>query len=569
MATPTQNATPVEAVTVSGNSNFTSLVAGTRWVGESGVLLSYSFPGSASNWSTGYSQLNEPGGVMPLGPIEIDAARAVLDIWSRYARVSFTETTETSSNVGEIRFAYTSVDEPTSAAHAYTPGNAPAAGDVWLDVADDFRGFEPGSFDFFTLLHEIGHALGLKHPFEPSSLNDVTISPDADFIGNSIMSYTVHPDFRGTNFGINYLPTTPMPFDIVALRALYGPAEFNTGDNQYIYNEDRDYFETIFDTGGNDTIVWNSEEQFAIIDLVGGNWSSLGNPLFILNRFGDIVETEIYNVAIFRDTVIENVISGNSDDDIYGNEVNNRLEAGGGHDIVWGDAGADTLLGGSGNDHLYGQSPFGGTDGTDSISGGDGSDYLQGNAGADILDGGDGSDRINGGASDDSIAGMAGNDSVNGNLGADTISGGDGNDSLRGGQGNDSISGGIGNDMVSGDLGADILSGGEGVDVFIFGGTASPVGQPDRITDFQIGIDRLAVGFAPSAILTDIARSSAQAAADAAQLLFAGRDGNGEVAVLAVGTDTYVFFGAGGGGTVDMAVVLAGINASLTTGDFA
>ena len=568
MSTPTQNSVFREVVTAADDPFIDSLIHRLRWTESGGTTaLTFSFPGANSVWATPYSELNEPDGVQPFGIAESNAARAALALWSRYANLTFTETFETATNVGDIRFAYTSIKLEDSAAHAYAPSNNPAGGDVWIDSGDVNSSFRPGSTGFFVLLHEIGHSLGLKHPFATGPISTAILDPDFDNVSYTVMSYNISPDRPGDQFGISIYPTTPMALDIEAVRFLYGEKPYNAGDTQYIYDEDKDYFETIYDTGGDDSIIWNSEEQYAIIDLTGGAWSSLGNALYIYDRFGNIVDNDIYNVAIFRDSVIENVISGNSDDDIYGNEVGNRLEAGGGHDIVWGDEGADTIIGGSGNDHLYGQSPSGGSDGADSISGGDGSDYLQGNAGGDTLDGGDGSDRINGGGADDSIFGMAGNDTINGNLGADMISGGEGNDSLRGGQGGDSISGDAGNDTVSGDLGADTLSGGEGIDLFTFSGAGSATSQPDRIADFQSGTDRLAIGFRPSAILTGTAQTSPEQAASAAQQLFDGRAGDGELAVIPIGTDSYLFYASGGGGTVDSAIILAGTT-TLALSDF-
>nr|WP_047168727.1 family 16 glycosylhydrolase [Sphingomonas sp. Y57] len=240
-----------------------------------------------------------------------------------------------------------------------------------------------------------------------------------------------------------------------------------------------------------------------------------------------------------------------------------------GHDNIQGGAGADTIFGGTGNDHLYGQSPNGGPDGADRIDGGDGSDYLQGNAGADTLDGGNGSDRINGGADDDSIRGGEGNDSINGNLGNDRVGGGIGNDYLRGGQGNDTLDGGDGNDILSGDLGVDLLTGGAGVDHFVFAGCASTLAAPDRITDFQDGVDLLSIGFRPTAVMTGAAQASLSAAAAEAQHLFDAHPGLGEVAAVQVGADTYIFYSGSGGATVDSAVDLGTVDpVSIGTADF-
>ncbi|ARV61421.1 hypothetical protein BZZ01_24840 [Nostocales cyanobacterium HT-58-2] len=93
---------------------------------------------------------------------------------------------------------------------------------------------------------------------------------------------------------------------------------------------------------------------------------------------------------------------------------------------------------------------------------------------------------------------------VAGGDGDDTLNGGDGDDILYGGYGNDTINGGYGNDIVSGGPGVDTLTGGPGRDTFLFsddpfsGGTPTPanngisvLNQPDVLTDFQFGEDKL------------------------------------------------------------------------------
>ena len=251
------------------------------------------------------------------------------------------------------------------------------------------------------------------------------------------------------------------------------------------------------------------------------------------------------------------MFSGN--DSFIGSDFDDYMEGFDGHDNLFGGSGSDTLGGGSGNDHLYGRSLNGGSDGDDVLFGDAGSDYLQGNAGRDSLDGGTGSDRIVGGQGDDSILGDAGNDTVNGNLGNDAVHGEAGDDWLRGGQGDDLLNGGDDNDLLSGDLGVDILRGGEGADIFLFSGLGSTLGAgADRIADYLDGTDRLSVGYAPGAVLTGSPQSTLSAAT-AAQQLFDAHAGDGEVAALSVGGDTYIFYSSNGGATVDSAVLLEGI----------
>jgi len=308
-------------------------------------------------------------------------------------------------------------------------------------------------------------------------------------------------------------------------------------------------------TGGTITGINVSVNGSATLDITGLSTSA----------------TQFYSFLPNNDNagVLNLVLSGN--DNMNGSSFDDLLVGLGGHDNLYGLAGSDTLSGGAGNDHLYGQSANGGNDGADKISGDDGSDYLQGNAGNDTLDGGEGSDRINGGANEDAIVGGGGNDTVNGNLGNDVIDGGLGNDSLRGGRGNDSIVGGEGNDVISGDLGVDNLTGGAGVDYFIFGGNSAKFesASADVISDFQDGADRLHVGYNPVAILTGSVQSSFTAAAAAAQQLFNGHAGDGEVAALAVGNDTFLFYSSTGNGTADSAIQIANLApGAVTASDF-
>ncbi|WP_226783052.1 M10 family metallopeptidase C-terminal domain-containing protein [Oceaniglobus trochenteri] len=70
---------------------------------------------------------------------------------------------------------------------------------------------------------------------------------------------------------------------------------------------------------------------------------------------------------------------------------------------------------------------------------------------------------------------------------AATLGGSARDDVLAGGAGNERLVGGAGNDVLMDGAGRDTLSGGEGADTFIFHAD----GEDDRITDFQVGIDRI------------------------------------------------------------------------------
>lgn len=80
---------------------------------------------------------------------------------------------------------------------------------------------------------------------------------------------------------------------------------------------------------------------------------------------------------------------------IYGTELDDVLDGGGGDDYLHGNGGNDVLLGGTGNDNLYGGN------GNDTLRGGDGVDYLSGGQGDDFLAGGKGDDQLTGDGGDD------------------------------------------------------------------------------------------------------------------------------------------------------------------------
>jgi Ca2+-binding RTX toxin-like protein len=417
-----------------------------------------------------------------------DIEQSIVGMIGEIAKITFKEVSDANAG-GQIRFGTGKVDDPdtTILGWARYPGEN-SGGDIWLNTTfDSNRSPIEGSLGFKTLLHEICHALGLKHPFEGSP----TLPASEDNSKYTVMSYTGHP-------GTDGLPETPMLYDIEALRYLYGKnADSRTENNTYLRVESgrelKRFAMTIWDNGGIDTIDAEQYPASATINLAPGSFSSIGYK-----------QTD--NVSILKDTIIENAIgTALFADQITGNEVSNSLWGRGGgdtlngeegNDFLYGEKGDDTLNGGVGDDELYGgvdaDTMFGGAD-SDYLDGWEGDDILYGGAtsnpdetdtgndvlvawtGSDRLYGQDGDDWLDGSYDSDKLYGGAGND-ILGNP-ASTEGGEPGDDEMYGGADNDKLYGGSGQDLLDGGLNSDEMYGGADNDMYIVDDAGDIVGE--------------------------------------------------------------------------------------------
>lgn len=379
MATPTRNFIDTARISSFSAGVGTGLLFGDKWGSgaiRTGVTLTWSVPQGTAWYDSSYSYYGEWSQWYIFSATEIAGAVRALNSWAYVTNVNFVRVSDNQSTVGEIRFAKTPYTISGSDAHAYMPADVPRSGDIWMNVNRwNLNGSDanrPGTYDYLALMHEIGHALGLKHSFEGSIYNGNTVHPQNDNWFFTIMSYTASPWSRTAS--PDFYPTTPMYLDLVAIQHLYGrDTTTNATSTRYTFYDTQKYWQTIYDAGGNDTIV-SVGYSGSVINLNPGTWSSLGAAI----NFTDGYWTRD-TIMIGPQVVIEHATGGSGSDKLIGNSSNNVLQ---------GNAGFDTISGGTGNDFLSGASGFDTLDagaGNDTISGGLGNDKLAGGTGSDTF----------------------------------------------------------------------------------------------------------------------------------------------------------------------------------------
>ncbi|MFB2969341.1 M10 family metallopeptidase [Aerosakkonema sp. BLCC-F183] len=344
-----------------------SVIPQFKWNIPADGVLTYSFVTSAS--APLYE--GQESGVAELSPQIKNNIRNILQLYDNILPFDLVEVSDRPPNVGQLRFMFSNGPRDQSRegnvlAYAYYPGDPTdstgnLAGDVHLNPNRSLIDFSSGagSFSYEVLLHEIGHALGLQHPFE----GNPPLAAGKDNDSNTVMGYSFFPGNYNGSFA-----STPMAYDIRALQLLYGFSSLNEGDTNYQFNVNNFIGAnesngqngvkiTIWDTGGIDTFDFSALPSTLFgyyFNMNEGGYNTtqlaLNGSTYTTSTAQGIFTTNSFGTTIGFGFTLENLVGSQGDDEILGNNISNNIAGGPGNDVITGARGADIINGGPGAD---------------------------------------------------------------------------------------------------------------------------------------------------------------------------------------------------------------------------
>jgi len=390
---------------ISGNTNVDALILGgtNAWhheVGSAAAASTAVIDGPlnsltnvvGNNKTIAYSFIDAPfisklKGADANGAAAMDAATkaavvTAFDYLSSLINVKFAESTDTSA--ATIVFG---VNTQNASAGYANPPNQSGDHQQYLFLAKNAatndstknNGFATGTYGWLTLVHEIAHTMGLKHPFNGNAGGGGTPGPYLPTATNnhrySVMSYSSAYDskaltttFNGNSVSINpqqINPSTFMTYDIAALQYLYG-ANIDTQSTdsklssiqKLEFTDEYKGMQTIWTPNGGTLNAANTTRK-NIIDLRGGAYSTInylgtgatqvtkslnasginnsktvGSVLSAFSSTTAAAYTGNNNVALAYGSRITEAVGGTADDYFYVSNYSSKLVGGARTDTI-------------------------------------------------------------------------------------------------------------------------------------------------------------------------------------------------------------------------------------------
>ena len=295
-------------------------------LGSSGGIIGVSFPHVLPEYV--------PVSITGWAPANETMVNASIQIFEELNRILKTKFEISSDTALESVISISQSIQPNTAGFSYFPNKFYELGsDVFISKSYSNPHYLPNgltNYDYEVLIHEIGHSLGLKHPFDKHLSNDVVLDIQEDQTAFTSMSYVDFPNTFSGTFRV---------LDWMALTKLYGVNEtYQSGDNTYFFDLNAGTF--IVDGGGTDVLDCSSIELNSYVDLRSGSHSYVNEKSSFITSNGQL--------TISHGTIIENVKTGSGADVIIGNDYANVISSGEGGDIIFAGEGADTIIPGLG-----------------------------------------------------------------------------------------------------------------------------------------------------------------------------------------------------------------------------
>jgi len=434
-------------------SDYTALLSGSYWNGIEvagfPVIVTYSFPTSLPAYDAsigGFTPSTVASFQAFTGAEQAQAIQAMGE-WAAASGLIFVQV---AAGEGDINFQNVDFDTTSGPSYSGAGGigfypfgdwnffsypsfsnDLDASGEIFMNT----RFLSGGTVDYGTLLHEIGHAIGLKHPTE--TVTDFASDPP-----------TTHAETLASDD-----PT-------LTIMATVG----NGNPDPHLLQLDKDAAAFIYGAAGTGGVLTTSGSGTnAMSDW---SWDATTETL---------TQTAVGADATIRGSSVSDVIHGSSGaDHLFGLAGDDLLDGGDGNDSLFGGSGVDILNGGIGDDSYYVASVT--TTINENLD--EGSDEVFStvsftlSANVEIL-------HLFGSG----LTGTA-NDAGDALFGDATFA-----TTLTGGAGGDYIVGGAGNDVIAGHAGPDLMYGLDGADRFVFTALADAPAGLDLTTigDFFVG----------------------------------------------------------------------------------